>query len=294
MTPQHDDLGWWPDWTLFGDTIATGLVLAALLPRLGVLLVARQQVFTAAAVGQAATFGSAVVLAAGIAHDHGDGTGHLAVVGGAQLAAIATAVLALRALSAGRSTLEARNALVFLGAGAAAVLLLAHAPHGLQEVQRLFLSSLLAVERVDLLLVLAAAAVTTGLGALRPRQIAAWAFDPQTAAAHGVPVARYDLLGGIVLGAVLGHAIHATGLVFTFGAAVLPVLAAREVAGSLRAVCWLAPALGVLGQVLAFALAHRFDLPPAQVAVAVFAATTAVLRVAGRLRVGPAVGRVSA
>ena len=57
------------------------------------LLVLRQQVFVAAAIGQAATFGFAVALAAGLGHAHGAGDGHgrAAVVCLGALAAIAEA-----------------------------------------------------------------------------------------------------------------------------------------------------------------------------------------------------------
>jgi ABC-type Mn2+/Zn2+ transport system permease subunit len=83
---------------------------------------------------------------------------------------------------------------------------------------------------------------------------------------------------GVLVGAVISHAILATGLMFTFAATVLPVLAARELAGSLRGVMLLAPTIGLIGQALAFALAHRADLPPGQVAVVVFGGAALLTR----------------
>ena len=55
--------GWWPDWALFGDALATGAWLGVVLPWLGVLLLLRQQVFVAAAIGQAANLGVAGAMA---------------------------------------------------------------------------------------------------------------------------------------------------------------------------------------------------------------------------------------
>lgn len=262
--------GWWPDWSLFGDAMLVGLVLAAVLPCFGVLLVLRQQVFVAAAIGQAATFGFALALACGVGHAHGgDAEGRAGVVAAGAVAAMSTTIAALRAMSARQTTLEARSAWVFLFGGSAAMLLLNDVPHGPQAVQRLFLSSLLTVAPYDVGLVLVGAVLLVAAALPLRRRLLLWAIDPWTAAAHGARPWRYDLLVGALLGAWFAHAIAATGLVFTFGAAVLPVLSARSLAGSLRAVLLLAPLLGAIGLGLAFALAHRLDLPPGQVFTAV-------------------------
>ena len=274
--------GWWPDWSLFGDAIATGLLLAIVLPWFGVLLVLRQQLFLAAAIGQAANAGIALAMAGAAAfasvHVHGGGAGRWWLFASGGLMAMLTAVLALRALSVRRSTLEAGSAWVFLVGATGAMLVLADAPHGLQELQRLFLSSLLAAGPDDVWIAAAAVLVVGGWLWSRPRQRLAWALEPRTAAAHGGAVFGHDVVVGVLIGSVFCHAILATGLMFTFGATVLPVLAARELAGSLRGVVLLAPTIGVLGQGIAFALAHRADLPPGQVAVVVFGAAALLAR----------------
>ncbi len=261
--------GYWPDWGLFGDAMVVGLLLAAVLPLLGVVLVLRQQTFVAAAIGQSANLGIAVTvwLAAWL----GDGHGHAEGLApfGAGVAAVVTAGLAMRALSTQNSTLEARSAFWFVVGGSAAMLLLAPLPHGQHTVQRLFLSSLLAVQPHDVWLAAGAAlAVGVGWGRL-PRRLLLWATDPKTAAAHGLGVARWDWLVGAATGLVLGHAIFTAGLLFSFGTTILPVLVARELASSLRGVVFAAPLLGVVAQVAAFSIAHRLDLPPGQTAVVV-------------------------
>ncbi len=270
--------GWWPDWQLFGDALLGGLLLASVLPLLGIVLVLRQQMFVAAAIGQAANFGIATTMV-GVAMVTG---GHAHEVGaaafGGLLAAVLASIAALRAMSARASTLEARSAWVFLVGGSASLLLLADAPHGAQALQRLFLSSLLAIEPRDLAALCVAAAVVIALALRFGHAVLAWAIDPRTAAAHGCRLLRMDLLVGSVLGSVLGLAMHTTGLVFTFGLTVLPVLAVRELAPSLRAVLFGAPLLGLAGQALAFGVAHRFDLPPGQVAVVVFGGIAALAR----------------
>jgi zinc transport system permease protein len=278
-----DALGWWPDWSLFGEAMLVGWLLSALLPCLGMLLLLRQQLFAAAAIGQAANAGIALAIALGLAAPHA--AGH----GGAELparilgfaAAIAAAVSVLRAMSARASTLEARSVFTFLVGGAASLLLLARHPHGAAELQRLQLSSLLCAGWQDAVIAAAFAALAAAALVLRPRLLLGWVLEPASLAVYGQPVARLDLLVGVFAGAVLAHAIGTSGLVFTFGAAVLPVLAARELAGSLRSLLVLAVLCGVAGQTLAVALAHRGDLPPAQVAVVVHGTVAAAARAFG-------------
>lgn len=275
--------GFWPDWALFGDAILVGTLLAMVLPFGGALLVLRQQVFVTAAIGQAATLGFAVALALGLgsAHDLGHSHGRAGLVGCGMAAAVLTAIAALRALSARQSTMEARSAFVFLFAGSVAMLLLDRVPHGPQVVQRLFLSSLLTVAPSDVWLVLVGALLSL-LGLRWRRRLLLWAIDPATAEAHGGKALHHDLVVGTWLGLWLGYAIVATGLVFTFGAAVLPVLAVRSWVRSLWAALLLAPLLGAAGLVAGFVLAHRFDLPPGQVFVALLGTVAAVARLLPR------------
>lgn len=269
--------GWWPDWSLFGDALATGAWLGLVLPWLGVLLLLRQQVFVVAAIGQAANLGVALALAVaallGACPLHVVGASSPPwVVAASVLPAVVAAWAALRAGDGTRAAIEARSAVVFLVGSAGAMVALANQPHGAQELQRMFLSSLLSAGPADTALAATAAVVVAGALWLRPRTLLAWAADPRTARAHGVPTRALDLAAAVVVGVVVGQALLATGLLYTFAATTLPVFAARTLAGSLRGVVLLAPAFGLGGQAAAFALAHRFDLPPGQVAVLVYAA----------------------
>lgn len=271
---------------LFGDAWTAALLLSALLPFLGVVLVARQQVFLGAAAGQAATFGLAVASFVGVGHAAHPGHLHaetLALVF-ALLAGAAVGGSSMRALTRSASGLEARNAWVFLVGGGGSVLLLSRAPHGLQEVQRLHLSSLLGASPTDKWVAAGALLLTLAAVLGARRRLALWAFDPDTARALGERVARLDLGVGAWLGCCLGFAIHVAGLLFAFGLAVLPVLVAREVARSLRSVLLLAPVVGLSGCALGLFLAHEFDLPPGQVTVALLGVLLPLAWSLGRLR----------
>lgn len=277
--------GWWPSWQLFGDAILVGLALGAVLPVLGVVLVLRQQMFVTAAIGQAANLGIATIiwLGAGATHGlaHGTDSGETGALLGGLGFAVAATVLALRALSRSASTLEASSVWVFVAGGSGAMVLLADVPHGLAEVQRLMLSSLLCVGPGDVYVVGGFALALVLAIVWWPRRLALWAMDPQTAAAYGTPAWRCDLVVGAFGGALLGWSIYTAGLVFTFACAMLPVLAARELAGSLRGVLGLSPALGALGVAAGYAVAHRCDLPAGQTSAVVLVAAVVVARIVG-------------
>jgi ABC-type Mn2+/Zn2+ transport system permease subunit len=178
----------------------------------------------------------------------------------------------MRALSTGQSHLEARSVWMFLAGGSLAVVLASGQPRGLEEVQRLQLSSMLGASPYDVVAAAGGLLLTLLLVWRTRHGVLLWATDPVTAQVHGCRLFRCDLAVGLWLGGCLGFAIHATGLLFAFGVTVLPVLLARPLAGSLRAVLFLAPLLSLLVTAGALVGAHLGDLPPGQVAVAGLAA----------------------
>lgn len=273
-------------WSLFHDAWSVALLLALLLPLCGIVLVLRHQLFLAAAIGQAATLGIALGICLGIAPAVAPGGSHAETfalslaMGAGGLAGL----LAMRALSTSGSQLEARSVQVFLAGASLSVLLTSGDPHGLEEVHRLTLSSLLGASPFDVWfaasLLLAAVLVVWR----RRRAVLMWAMDPVTTRVHGGSVLGHDVLLGVGIGAATGFAIHATGLLFAFGLTVLPVLLARRLARSLAAVLWLAPAVGLVGTALALVVAHVQDLPPGQVAVGLLVLAAGAGELLARLR----------
>jgi ABC-type Mn2+/Zn2+ transport system permease subunit len=277
-------------WELFGDAVLAGLCLAAALPLVGMLLVLRRQVFLCAAIGQSGGFGIAfglwLVTTAGGSHLHFEAmTGYVPLLVGCGVG-VAAAWLALRqatgAAAGPANHPEARAAWLFLVGGSGAMVLLADAPHGLQMVQQLMLSSLLGANATDLWLAVALLAGLATAVWCWPRPLALWAIDPLSARVYGANMARLDLLVALAIGTTLAFAIHVAGLPFAFATAILPVLAARELAGSLRTVAWLAPLLGAGGFAIGWWWATAQDLPPGQCAVLTHAAVAGLARVLRR------------
>jgi ABC-type Mn2+/Zn2+ transport system permease subunit len=271
-------------WTLFGNAWTTGLLLAALLPILGVVLVAREQIFVAAAVSQAATLGIATAtwLGATLLHETADDHLDSAAVPCSLLFAVAGMLFSTRSGLRQGDSGEARAGIVFLAGGSLSMLLLASHPHGLAEVQHLMFSSLLGASRQDVWIAAAMLLCTLLAGSLRFARWRLWVLDPTTAQALGVPARRYALGIALASGLAIGFSIHCAGALFTFGICVLPALIARRLARTIRATFLLAPALGVTTTLLGLVAADALDLPPGQLVVALLCTGLAAVWLLGR------------
>jgi len=264
---------------LFGAAYGTALFMALLLPWLGVVLVLRQRLFTAAAVAQSAALGFAVGMALGVGHVHeGHGGCGIELLALGACGGVLAGMFAMQKARASSGGLESWAAVLFLFGGSASMLLLADAPHGLQEVQRLQLSSLLGASETDLLFAFGLLCATLAMGAWRGRRMLLVASDEAMAQVLGLRVHVYRAVCGIWIGVCLSFAIHVTGLLFAFSCTVLPVLVARQWARSLRMTLLLAPIVSVVTVAIALWIAQReeFDWPPGQAAVALQAVLAAV------------------
>lgn len=276
--------GFLASWPLFGDTYLAGWTVAVLLSLVGVQVVARDQIFLGAAVSQASTLGTSIAIwLQGVTVIHAFQTDALTFLF-AIAGSLVTALVSAREPRPGAESAEAVTGWIFLAGSALPVLLLAHSPHGLEEVHRILFSSILGASRQDVwifgaLLVLSVA----GVAALRDR-IVLYAMDPEMAGAVGMPLARWRVGLASWLGVAVGLSIHSAGMIYTFGCLVLPALAARKLCREVRRMFWVAPAIGLATAGVAFVVAHDLDLPPAQLAVALQCAAVAGAWLWARLR----------
>lgn len=273
-------------WPLFGTSYATGWLIAAVLGLCGVIVVAQRQVFLGIATAQASSLGIATALwlaQSEVFVDHHDLHGPPLYFGVGF--AIAASLLTTRG---GRPTESAESvgAWIFVVSSSLAVILLAHSPHGLEEVERLTFSTLIGADAHDLwkfglLLALAAGAV-----AWQHPQFLLVTTDPATAEALGLRVRATTTALAIGVGLAIGMAMHSAGTLYTFGCLALPALAAKNLCRTMRGLFVLAPALAVACAVVGFVLANGYDYPPGQVAVAVQGALLLAAWLVRRLRHG--------
>ncbi len=259
-------------WPLFHNTYLAGWLIALVLALIGVIVVARDQIFVSAAVAQASSFGVAfgmwaTSLASIQVWDwlHSDG-----FLSGCAIAfAVASAMLTARTREPRRESGEAITGWIFLAAGSGAVLLLSHSPHGLEEVHRLLSSSLIGATDADVAGFTALTVASAIFFFLGWRRILLIAQDPMTARALGIHPARWLIATSLALGVAAGLAIRTSGMLYTFGCLVLPGLVAKNVCREVRAMFFVAPVVAVAAAVSGFVIAHHADYPPGQMTVAI-------------------------
>jgi ABC-type Mn2+/Zn2+ transport system permease subunit len=254
-------------WHLFANAWLASWLIAGLLSLLGVAVLARGQVFLGAAMSQAATAGVALMLCC---------AGSITWRAQAEAMAAMTAAMATAfAVGASRRHRDALAAWIFLSAGAAAVLLVAQSPYGMDEVNRLLASSIVGARLSDVIVFSILGVIVAGVVLGNAARLRTLLLDPAFAAAIGIRVARWEVWLAVLLGLSLGWSLHVAGLLYTFGALILPAMAARLLSRELATMAWLTPLLAVGCAVLGTCCADVWDLPPAQVVVAFWSGSVA-------------------
>jgi ABC-type Mn2+/Zn2+ transport system permease subunit len=258
-------------WPLFHDAYLAGWLMAMLLALLGVVVVTRDQIFLGAAVSQASVLGIAIAVSvgslplfAGCAWCDDDWThtiaGGLFAVAGSML----TGTMALK-----RETHESLTGWVYLTSSCFAVLLLAHSPHGMDEINRLLASTIIGAGQMDVAIFATLLAAATAVVVVLHAPLRLVLMDPEMARAVGVRVEAWNRGLAIALGVAVGLAIHVSGVVFSFGCLVLPALVAKNVCREVRQMLWVSPVVSLLAAFAGFVVANDRDLPPGQAAVAI-------------------------
>ena len=257
-------------WDLFGQIYLSGWLIALMLSMIGVLVVAKDQIFLSAAVSQASTLGIALGMWAGALLGAGTDTwfrsdAFLSVM--AVLFAVIAVLITSRERSAYTESPEAVTGWVFLVSASGSILLLAHSPHGLEEIYRLLSSSLIGAAWEDVWLFALLSSITALMLGRFHRSLLLLAIDPAMARAMGTRTGTWGLVQGIWLGLAAGLSMRASGLLYTFGCLVLPALVAKSICREVRTMFILAPMVALSVGIGGFVLANYYDFPPAQMTV---------------------------
>jgi ABC-type Mn2+/Zn2+ transport system permease subunit len=264
-----------------------GWLLALVLSLVGVLVVARDQIFIGVAVSQASTLGIACGLRLFSGFGLSQMTGWHEDVWLSLMAvvfAVLAALLTARGHMIGGESHEALTGWVFLASASVAILLVAHSPHGLEEVQRLLASSIIGATAIDVWLFGGLAALTVLMVVFLHRQVLLFALDPAMATAVGMRTSRWAVMTAAWLGLLIGLSMRVSGILYTFGHLVLPALIAKNLCREVKTAFWLAPCLTVSASVVGFVIANHWDYPPAQMTVALLSLMLALTWVRRRWR----------
>lgn len=173
-------------WPLFQNTYLVGWSIALLLSLVGVLAVARDQIFIGAAISQASTLGIALAMWIGawaapatLPWFRSDGFLSAMAVAFSVIAALITT----RGGEESRESHEAITGWVFLASASLSILIVSRSPHGLEEIHRLLSSSIIGATRADVWWFGALAGLTALFLAITHRRTLLFLMDPAMAAA---------------------------------------------------------------------------------------------------------------
>lgn len=260
-------------WGLFYQSYLSGWLISLLLSIIGVLVVARDQIFIGAAISQASTLGVAIALWAVAFFHEGDFTFLYSTAFPSAMAVIFSVIAAAltgRGGATGKESHEAITGWVFLISASLAILLVSRSPHGLEEVHRLLSSSLIGATSTDVLVFSILTVITVVLIAVFYRKIVLFALDSSMAMAIGMKMKFWNMITSAWLGLAIGLSIRASGMLYTFGCLVLPALIAKNLCREIRFMFLVAPVVAMGTGWMGFLLAHHFDYPPGQLTVALF------------------------
>jgi ABC-type Mn2+/Zn2+ transport system permease subunit len=263
-------------WALFHNTYIAGWLIGLCLALVGVLVVAKDQIFIGAAISQASTFGLAVAIWAGSAA--GGTLGEWLQSDGAlsgmsvMFSVIAALATTFAAREGSRESHEAVTGWIFLLSSSAAILVVTRSPHGLEEVHRLMSSTIIGATTADVYIFGGLLMVSILVLLAYRRLILLLVLDPGTAAALGIRTRLWSVALAVWLGLTIGLSIRISGMLYTFGFLVLPALVAKNLCREVSFMFIVAPLLALLAGVTAFVFANHWDFPPGQMAVATMAA----------------------
>jgi ABC-type Mn2+/Zn2+ transport system permease subunit len=260
-------------WDLFYQSYLTGWLISLLLSLIGVLVVARDQIFIGAAISQASTLGIALTMWAATLPFLGQ-IGWLQSDLFLSAMAVAFSVLAAsltgRAGEIGKESHEAITGWVFLISASLSILIVSHSPHGLEEIHRLLSSSIIGATVIDIWTFSTLTLLTAALLIFLHRKILLFTLDPSMAVAVGMKISHWNLMIAAWLGLAIGLSIRASGMLYTFGCLVLPAVVAKNLCRKVRSMFFVSPAVAIGTGAMGFILAHYYDYPPAQLTVALF------------------------
>lgn len=261
---------------IFQRALAAGSVLAALLAVLGVLVTARGLAYLGDGLSHAAFGGIALGMFLGLS------TPLVIAIPFTALAAMAIGALRRR----GGLRSDVAMAILFAVCFAVGVVLLkkSRRTQSTFDPEQLLFGNILLVGADDLWVVVGIAVVALAFVTFAWTRLAYATFDEELARLSGIEVGWLESALLALLAAVVVAAIRLAGVVLVSAFLVIPAAAGRLVGRTLGGVARWAMLAGILGVVLGFLVAHRFEWPEGAAIVLMLAVLFAVSAGVKRIR----------
>jgi manganese/iron transport system permease protein/iron/zinc/copper transport system permease protein len=145
--------------------------------------------------------------------------------------------------------------------------------------------NVLGVTRGDVWLVSGVALFAVAVVVLRYRALLFATFDPEVAAASGLPVGRLDALLMLVLATSILATMNVMGVTLIAAALVLPAVVARMITSSFSTMLWLSAVIGAVCGFVGMNLSYHLDVASGPTIVLVGTALFVIaLALGGRAR----------
>ncbi len=257
-------------WGLFHQSYLAGWLIILLLSLIGVLVVARDQIFIGAAISQASTLGVALTMGVAVFFPEEQFPWIHSTIFLSAMAVIFSVIAASitgHGGASGRESHEAITGWIFLISASLSILLVSHSPHGLEEVHRLLSSSIIGATTFDVWVFGTLTVMTAAFLMVFYRKILLFSLDISMALAIGMRIKTWNVITSAWLGLAIGLSIRASGMLYTFGCLVLPALVAKNLCREVRHMFLMTPIVAIGVGVTGFVVANNYDYPPGQMTV---------------------------
>ena len=272
----------------FPNIYQSGFLIAVILSVVGVLVVARNQIFIGAAITQTSTFGISIALSIVGIEAMSDSTGQARqdlILRYSILAATICTIWAFVDKSfflslfqklkipvspskeSSSKNKEDITGWLFLLASAGAIVLVSNTPLGMEEIKKLTLSSIIGAEESDVTLLTFLLVTVLVLTLCFLNSIVLTFTDRNYAKSLRIPVSLIEFIFALLMGVILGTTLKISGTLYTFGCLILPVLVASNLCRSTRLLFLLSPLIALFCAVLGFALGNYYNIPQPQLSI---------------------------
>jgi zinc/manganese transport system permease protein len=243
------------------------LVLTGIHAYLGIHVIAREVVFVDIALAQVAALGATAGFLVGFELDS-----WTSYFSGLTAALVGALVLALTRSRERHVSQEAVIGVVYAVSAAAAVLLVAGAPHGAEHLRAMLVGNIITVSGTDVLKVGALYAVIGALHWAWRRPFFLISTNPEAAFREGWRVWRWDLLFYASFGIVVTSSVRIAGVLLVFSYLIVPALAGIALGARISTRLLIGWAFGTLVSILGVAASAALDLPTGATVVCTFGA----------------------
>jgi zinc/manganese transport system permease protein len=244
------------------------LVLTGIHAYLGLHVLAREVVFVDIALAQIAALGATAAFLVGF--DLDSPGSYLSGLGATVLGAL---VLALTRTRERHVSQEAIIGVVYAVSAAAAVLLMANAPHGAEHLRAMLVGNIITVSGPEVARVAGLYAAVGLLHWLCRRPFFSISTDPEAAFRQGWRVRRWDFVFYASFGLVVTSSVRIAGVLLVFAYLIVPALAGTALGGSVGSRLLIGWAFGTLVSVVGIAASAALDMPTGATVVCVFGLT---------------------